>query len=56
MSEDAGIELVQYLVALHSTHLMLDAVEHAAEGLVAGVAGQHSRQHVGLLVVRDGLP
>jgi hypothetical protein len=34
---------------------MLDAVEHAAEGLVAGVAGQHGGQHVGLLVVRDGL-
>ncbi len=34
---------------------MLDAVEHAAEGLVAGVAGQHGGQHVGLLVVGDGL-
>ncbi len=49
---------MQYPVALHSTgtHLMLDAVEHAAEGLVAGVAGQHGGQHVGLLVVGDGLP
>ncbi len=46
---------MQYLVALHSTRLMLDAVEHAAECLVAGVAGQHGGQHVGLLVVRDGL-
>jgi len=36
-------------------YLMLDAVEHAVEGLVAGVTGQHGRQQVRLLVVGDGL-